>query len=267
MARAGIFVYGILSYLLFLAVFLYAIAFVGNLGVPVSVDVGNPAPFSTALAIDLLLLGLFAVQHSVMARQGFKRWWTRMVPPAAERSTYVLSASLVLLLLLVEWRPMPEPVWTVTAPVAQLAIGAVFWLGWMTVLFGSFMINHFDLFGLRQVYLNLIGRRYRPIEFQVGWLYRYVRHPLMFGFLLAFWATPRMTVGHLLFALGATGYIIVGTVLEERDLMRFHGDTYGEYRKRVWGFLPLGLLSPAPRTTRTARPDKSESPRSDLRAG
>lgn len=257
MARAGIFLYGVLSYVIFLAVFLYAIAFVGNLGVPVSIDVGRLEPFSTALAIDLLLLGLFAVQHSVMARPGFKRWWTRVVPPAAERSTYVLISSLVLLLLLVEWRPMPQPLWTVTAPAAELAIGAVFWVGWIIVLLGSFMINHFDLFGLRQVYLNLVGRRYQPIEFQVGWLYRYVRHPLMFGFLLAFWAAPTMTVGHLLFALGATGYIVLGTALEERDLMRFHGDTYGEYRKRVWGFLPLGLLSPAQRTGGAAGPQVS----------
>ncbi len=252
MARVGIFTYGLLAYVIFLAGFLYAIAFVGNLGVPLSIDMGRLEPFSTALVIDLLLLGLFAVQHSVMARSGFKRWWTRVVPPAAERSTFVLISSLVLVLLMFEWRPMPQLVWTVNAPAAELAIAAVFWVGWITVLVGSFMINHFDLFGVRQVYLHLVGVRYEPIQFQVGWLYRYVRHPLMFGFLLAFWATSAMTVGHLLFALATTGYIILGTMLEERDLMRFHGDVYREYRKRVWSFLPLGLLSPAPRTVGAA---------------
>lgn len=256
MARAGIFLYGVVAYVIFLATFLYSIAFVGNLGVPLSIDVGWHSSLSTALVINLILLGLFAVQHTVMARPGFKRWLTRMIPPAAERSTFVLASSLVLLLLLLEWRPISQPVWTVTAPAAQLAIGAVFWLGWVIVLLGSFMIDHLDLFGLRQVYLNLVGRQYKPVPFQVGWLYRYVRHPLMFGFLLAFWATPAMTVGHLLFALATTGYIIVGTMFEERDLMRFHGDTYREYRKRVWGFLPLGFVNPAPRTA-ALRPEMS----------
>ncbi len=248
MARVVIIVYGVFSYLVFLASFLYAIAFVGNLGISNSIDAGRIAPFSRAIVIDLVLLSLFAIQHSLMARPGFKRWWTRSIPQAAERSTYVLISSVALLLLLTQWRPMTAPVWTVTAPAAQLALKALFWLGWLTVLLATFMIDHFDLFGLRQVYVNFAGRPYPSPEFQVKWLYRYVRHPIMTGFLVAFWATPQMTLGHLIFAVATTGYILIGTALEERDLVAIFGDAYHEYCGTVWGLLPLGIMRPAPKT-------------------
>jgi methanethiol S-methyltransferase len=230
--------YGAVSYVAFLVAFLYAIGFVGNLVVPRTVDAGVSAPIAEAVVVNLLLLGLFAVQHSVMARPAFKRWWTRFVPPSIERSTFVLLASSVLFLLYWQWRTMPAVVWEVTSPVGRIALYALFWLGWAIVLAATFMINHFDLFGLRQVYLAWRGKPYTDLGFRTFLLYRLVRHPLMLGFIIAFWATPTMTAGHLLYAIATTGYILIALQLEEHDLVAALGDRYREYRRRVPMLIP-----------------------------
>jgi protein-S-isoprenylcysteine O-methyltransferase Ste14 len=236
--------YGAVSYVVFLAAFLYAICFVGNIVVPRTVDHGVAAPIAEAIVVNVVLLGLFAIQHSVMARPAFKRWWTRFVPSSVERSTYVLLASLILFLLYWQWRTMPAVIWDVASRPAQVGLQALFWLGWATVFAGTFMINHFDLFGLRQVYLAWRGQPYSDLEFRSPLLYRLVRHPIMLGFIVAFWATPRMTAGHLLFAIATTGYILIALQFEEHDLVAALGDQYRDYRGRV------RMLVPVPRKRR-----------------
>ena len=234
-------VYGVFCYVAFLASFLYAIGFVGNLIVPRTIDSGLSAAVPEALAIDLMLLGLFAVQHSVMARPGFKRVWTRIVPHCIERSTYVLFSSALLALICWYWRPIPGVVWVISSPWLSMAMIALFALGWAIVLFSSFLISHFELFGLRQVYLRMRGLDYAPMNFTQRALYKVVRHPLMLGFVIAFWAAPSMSVGHLVFAIATSGYIVVGILLEERDLMKCHGADYAAYRARVPMLFPMGL--------------------------
>ena len=231
--------YGAAVYLIFLATFLYAIGFVGNYAVPRSIDSGGPAAaLGPALAVDLLLLAIFAVQHSVMARPAFKRWWIQFVPAVIERSTYVLLASAALILLFWQWRPLTATVWHVEGPAAA-AITAVFVLGWLTVLLSTFLISHFELFGLQQVWLNLRNRTAAGPAFYTPFLYRWVRHPLYLGFILAFWAAPHMSLGHLLFAAATTLYILIGIQLEERDLIGAFGDAYAAYRTRVSMLIPL----------------------------
>lgn len=236
--RLLLFVYGVTSYLVFLATFLYAIAFVGGFIVPTRLDGPLEGSLAEALAIDAALLTLFAVQHSVMARPWFKRRWTRVVPSTIERSTYVLCASLALLLLFWQWRPIGFEIWFVDSPAARVGLWALFAAGWGTVLTTTFLINHFDLFGLRQVWLSLLGKPYTPVSFRTPLPYRYVRHPLYLGFLFAFWATPQMTLAHLVFALATTAYIVLAIQFEEHDLVAEHGVAYEEYRRTVPMLLP-----------------------------
>jgi len=232
------FLYGVACYVLFLGTFLYAVGFVDDLLVPRSIDSAPVAPLGRALLVDALLLGVFAFQHSVMARQGFKKVWTRIVPPAVERSTYVLFASLALILLFWKWEPIGGVIWNVETPDLRLALQALSILGFGVVLVSTFLINHFDLFGLRQVFLYLRKQPYTALGFRTPALYKYVRHPIYLGFVIAFWATPTMTVAHLVFAAATLGYILVAIQLEERDLLRFYGQRYEAYRSQVSMLLP-----------------------------
>jgi len=238
MKRLLIFIYGIVCYAVFLATFLYAIGFIGNLWVPKSIDSAREVPLMTALLTNLALLALFAVQHSAMARPAFKRWWTRIVPESAERSTYTLLSSLALIVLFAFWQPMGGVVWTVTSPIGQAALYGAFAFGWGLLLLSTFLINHFDLFGLRQVWLQLFNKPYQSVPFRMPALYRYVRHPLYVGWLFTFWATPTMTVAHLLFALATSAYILIAIQFEERDLIAAHPE-YEGYRRRVPMLVPL----------------------------
>jgi methanethiol S-methyltransferase len=237
MSRIVVFLYGVVSYGVFFGTFLYAAGFVGNLLVPKGLDAPPVGSFGASLLTDLALLGLFAVQHSVMARPAFKRAWTRIVPPAAERSTYVLASSLALILLFWQWRPLGGVVWDIQAPFGRALMHACFAFGWLLVLVTTFLINHFDLFGLRQVWLHLRGRPYEPLPFKTPGPYRLVRHPLYVGWFFAFWATPTMTATHLLFAVVTTAYILVAIQLEERDLVAAHPE-YEGYRRRVPMLVP-----------------------------
>jgi protein-S-isoprenylcysteine O-methyltransferase Ste14 len=236
-ARLLILFYAIVSYAVFTVSTFYAMGFVGNYLVPKSIDVGGPTNLSEAVIVDLLLLGLFAVQHTVMARPAFKRWWTKVIPVTYERSTYVLLSSLILLLLYWQWRPIPIPVWQAGGIAAWLLTG-VYWLGWVIAFASTYMIDHFDLFGLRQAFFALRGAELPGQSFKTPLLYKIVRHPLMLGFLLAFWATPEMTAGHLLFAIVNTAYILIALQFEERDLIAEFGTTYQQYRQRVPMLLP-----------------------------
>lgn len=232
--------YGLVVYVFFLATFVYAIGFVGNLPLlPKTIDSGTTAPLVEIFAVNLGLLSLFAIQHSVMARRGFKRWWTKVIPESVERSTFVLAATAVLALLLWQWRPLAEPVvWSVTDPIGRLILQAVFWIGWGVLLTSTFLINHFELFGLRQVWANLRGQALPAPVFHTPLFYRHVRHPIYLGFVLGFWATPQMTAGHLLFAAASTGYILIGIWFEERDLVAQFGQRYEAYRRQVGMLVP-----------------------------
>ena len=237
--RILFFAYGSLSYLIFFGTFLYAFCFVGNFGVPRTLDGAAEGPLGVAFASDAGLLALFAVQHSVMARKWFKDWWTRVVPRTLERSTYVLFSSLALILLFWQWRPLGGVVWSVEEPSGRLALRALFVFGWGLVLYSTFLINHFDLFGLRQVWLYLLGRPYTALRFGTPGPYRLVRHPLYVGWLFAFWATPTMTLAHLLFSVATTAYILLAIRFEERDLAREHGERYESYRRSVPMLVPF----------------------------
>ena len=243
MSRLVVFAYGVVAYAVFFVTYLYAAGFVGNLVVPKSLDSAPTAPFGTALLINLGLLGLFAVQHSVMARPWFKRALLRVLPQVAERSTYVLASSLALILLFWQWSPLGGVIWDVQNPAGRAVLYALFAFGFLLVLVTTFLINHFDLFGLRQVWLHLLGREYRSLHFVTPGPYRLIRHPLYLGWFFAFWATPTMTITHLLFAVMTTGYILIAIQLEERDLIAAHPE-YAEYRRKVPMIIPLPRRAP-----------------------
>lgn len=244
-------VYGVLCYALFLGSFTYAIFFVGDIIVPKTIDSGAVSPTFVAVAINALLLAAFAIQHSVMARQGFKRAWTKVVPKPVERSTYTLAASLVLILLLWQWRPIPQLVWDLQGAAATV-LSVTFWLGWALLLTSTFLINHFELFGLKQVWTYFSRSEHKEAAFRTPSLYKIVRHPLYLGFVIAFWSAPRMSVGHLIFSIATTGYILLGIYFEERDLIKAHGQAYRRYRDQVPMLLPLLKLSKDKGTLETA---------------
>jgi protein-S-isoprenylcysteine O-methyltransferase Ste14 len=239
MGRIIGFLFGLLAYTIFLGTFLYAVGFVSGVAVPKTIDSGPVAPLPQALIINILLMSLFAVQHSVMARKPFKRWWTRFVPATIERSTYVLLASLVLILLFWLWHPMPQVVWEITNPRIAAAVMGLSFAGWLLVLVSTFLINHFELFGLHQVAINLAGRTMPEPRFKTPALYKLVRHPIYLGLIIGFWSAPVMTAGHLLFSAVTTIYIFVGIALEERDLVAIFGKDYVVYRQRVGMLIPF----------------------------
>lgn len=238
-ARWAVLAFGVAAYLLFFLTFSYAIGFVGNWIVPKSIDSGSAGAALPALLVNAALLSIFVVQHTVMARPAFKRWWTRFVPASIERSIFVIAASVSLIAIFAFWRPIPTTMWRVEQPVLAAALVALSLFGYALVLYSSFIINHFDLFGLRQVWIRFMGAEWSPVGFRLRGPYRLVRHPLMVGFIIAFWATPHMTAGHLFFAIMTTGYILFGTWIEERDLVAEHGEAYLEYRRRVRGLIPV----------------------------
>lgn len=237
--RVIFFLYGVLCYLVFFVTFLYAIGFVGNYWVPKSMDSGAQVPLAEALLINTLLLSVFAVQHSVMARAGFKSWWSKIIPKALERNTYVLFSSLALLLIFWQWRPMGDVVWDLSGTLAGNILIAISLAGWLFVLISTFLLDHFELLGLKQAYSNLTGNDIEHSHFKTPGFYKFVRHPIYLGFTIAFWATPIMTTAHLLFAVGTLGYTIVGIILEERDLIGSFGDEYKRYQAKVSMLFPL----------------------------
>jgi len=239
MKRVVFFLYGILCYAVFFVTFLYAIGFIGNFVVPKSIDAGFQGGTNLVWLIDILLLSLFAIQHSVMARQGFKKAWTKIIPKSIERSTYVLFASVALILMFAFWRPIPGTVWSVESSFWAMVLNLLFFIGFFIVLLTTFLINHFNLFGLQQVYRNLKGKEQVYPKFVKPFFYKLVRHPLYLGFIIAFWAVPKMTIGHLLFSLATTGYILIAMQLEERDLVRFHGNAYIRYQQEVSQIIPM----------------------------
>lgn len=239
MGRAISFLYGVICYLIFFVTFLYAIGFTGNFLVPKGIDTGTEGAVLQSIVLNMVLLAVFALQHSIMARPEFKKWWTRFVPEVVERSTYVLLASLALILLYYLWQPMTGTIWSVAGPTLRMLIWAIFAIGWGIVLLSTFMIGHFDLFGLQQVLLNLQGKKMPKAEFKEPGFYKFVRHPIMTGFIIAFWATPDMTTGHLLFAAVTTVYILIAIQIEERDLIKLLGKVYEGYRKRVPALIPF----------------------------
>jgi protein-S-isoprenylcysteine O-methyltransferase Ste14 len=239
MSRLMVLLFGILCYVIFLFTFLYQIGFVAGLVVPKSIDQGTVISEFPAAAINVFLLSLFALQHTIMARIAFKRWWTTIVPEPIERSIFVLSTSLLLLLMNWQWRPLPEIIWQVESTIGRNLLYAMAFAGWVLVLYATFLINHFDLFGLRQVWLYFRDRPYTQIKFKETILYRWVRHPLMLGFIIAFWATPDMTQGHLLFAAVTTAYVLIAIQIEERTLVALHGDDYQRYQERVSMIIPM----------------------------
>jgi len=239
MQRSLNMLFALVAYAIFFATFLYLIGFVGNIAaVPRTVDIGPAAPVAAALAIDIALIALFGLQHSVMARPGFKAWWTRVVPPPAERSVYVLMASAALIILFSFWRPIAGTAWSVTNPLGEALLWALFALGWGIVLLSTFLLNHFELFGLQQAWLHLRGRQAEPPGLRQPMLYKWIAHPLYAGFFLAFWATPRMSYGHLLLAAGMSAYMLIAIRYEERDLTGFYGEDYTRYRKNVGMIFP-----------------------------
>lgn len=240
MAKAFNFLYGILSYLIFLVAFLYSVGFAGNMLVPKNIDSGQESGMAYSIVINLLLLSLFALQHSIMARPAFKQWWTKIISPVIERSTFVLLTSLILLLIFWQWRPMTGIIWDVQNPTLILVIQAIFWLGWLIVFLSTFMINHFHLFGLDQVFNNFRNQKPTGLKFKESFFYKFVRHPIMTGFIIAFWAAPTMTYGHLLFAAVTTVYILIAVkYLEEKDLEKEIGEPYKDYQKRVPMLIPF----------------------------